>query len=57
MISGHCNENGKNKNTNINTQKKTKGLAGPPKKTLHVQHTVFKYILCRCFTRLQRETS
>ena len=42
MLSGEGNENG---------EKTTK------KKLLDVQHTFFCTFLCRCFTRLQRETS
>ena len=37
-------------------KKKTIGLISK-KATLHVQHTFFCTFLCRCFARLQRETS
>ena len=46
MLSGEGNENG---------EKTTIGLISK-KATLHVQRT-FLYISCRCFARLQRETS
>ena len=41
---------------NENGEKTTIGLISK-KETLHVQHTFFVNILCRCFSRLQRETS
>ena len=47
MLSGEGNENG---------EKTTIGLISK-KATLHVQHTFFCTFLCRCFARLQRETS
>ena len=47
MLSGKVNENG---------EKTTIGLVSK-KPTLHVQHTFFCTFLCRCFARLQRETS
>ena len=39
-----------------NCEKTTIGLISK-KATLHVQHTFFCTFLCRCFSRLQRETS
>ena len=38
MISGHCNENGKNKNININTQKKQKAQLAKKKNFARVAH-------------------
>ena len=41
---------------NENDEKTTRGLISKIA-TLHVQHTFFCTFFCRCFERLQRETS
>ena len=56
-LSSEGNENGKkNKQTNKQT---ARSLTGKKKTTtLHVQHTfIVHFLICRCFARLQRETS
>ena len=47
MLSGEGKEDG---------EKTTLGLLGK-KETLYVKHTFFVHFICRCFARLQRETS
>ena len=47
MLSGEGKEKGENTAIGLISKKAT----------LHVQHTFFCTFLCRCFARLQRETS
>ena len=48
MLSGEGNENGEKNNYNRSNYQKS---------NFHVQHTFFVHYFCRCFARIQRETS
>ena len=60
MISEDSNENGQNKNRNKNKntqEKKLTKIAKQKQLCTYACSTIFVQYLCRCFARLQRETS
>ena len=57
-LSSEGNENGRKKQTNKQTNSKKSNWQKKKTTTLHVQHTfIVHFLICRCFARLQRETS